>query len=92
VAWNEPELVDLHDRLMDLLEQGARMRDKHTSRFCDGLLDPWPALWNFIETPDVDPSNNRAERALRPSGSPCCCANAAAAPAPTTVTAASNGC
>jgi hypothetical protein len=34
VAWNEPELLDLHDRLMDLLE-----------------------LWNFTETPDVDPTN-----------------------------------
>ena len=65
VAWNEPELVDLHDRLMDLLEQGTRMRDQKTSRFCAGLLDLWPALWNFTETPGVDPTNNRAERALR---------------------------
>ncbi len=65
VAWNEPELVDLHDRLMDLLEQGTRMRDEKTSRFCAGLLDLWPALWNFTETAGVDPTNNRAERALR---------------------------
>ena len=65
VAWNEPGLVDLHDRLMDLLEQGTRMRDEKTSRFCAGLLDLWPALWNFTETPGVDPTNNRAERALR---------------------------
>lgn len=65
VAWHEPELVDLHHRLMDLLEQGARMRDERTSRFCNGLLDLWPALWNFTETPGVDPTNNRAERALR---------------------------
>jgi len=65
VAWNEPELVDLHNRLMDLLEQGTRMRDEKTSRFCAGLLDLWPALWNFTETAGVDPTNNRAERALR---------------------------
>lgn len=65
VAWHEPELLELHHRLMDLLEQGARMRDEKTSRFCRGLLDLWPALWNFTETPDVDPTNNRAERALR---------------------------
>ncbi len=65
VAWHEPELLELHHRLMDLLEQGARMRDKQTSRFCAGLLDLWPALWNFTETPGVDPTNNRAERALR---------------------------
>lgn len=65
VAWHEPEMLDLHHRLMDLLEQGARMRDDKTSRFCKGLLDLWPALWNFTETPGVEPTNNRAERALR---------------------------
>jgi transposase len=65
VAWHEPELLDLHDRLMDLLERGARMRDDKTSRFCGSLLDLWPALWNFTETRGVDPTNNRAERALR---------------------------
>lgn len=65
MAWHEPELLELHHRLMDLLEQGARMRDKQTSRFCGGLLDLWPALWNFTEIAGVDPTNNRAERALR---------------------------
>jgi transposase len=65
VAWHEPELLDLHHRLMDLLEQGSRMRDPKTSRFCCGLLELWPALWNFTQTPGVDPTNNRAERALR---------------------------
>ena len=65
VAWHEGELLDLHHRLMDLLEQGARMRDERTSRFCSALLDLWPALWNFTETPGVEPTNNRAERALR---------------------------
>lgn len=55
VAWNEPELVDVHNRLMDLLEQGTRMRDEKTSRFCAGLLDLWPALRNFTEPPGVDP-------------------------------------
>lgn len=65
VAWHQPELLHLHDRLMDLLEQGARMRDEKTSRFCTGLLDLWPALWNFTEIAGVEPTNNRAERALR---------------------------
>lgn len=65
VAWHDPELLDLHHRLMDLLEQGSRMRDDKTSRFCGGLLDLWPALWNFTEIAGVDPTNNRAERALR---------------------------
>jgi transposase len=25
----------------------------------------WPALWTFAEVPDVEPTNNAAERALR---------------------------
>jgi transposase len=58
-------MLNLHNHLMDLLEQGSRMRDQKTSRFCSGLLDPWPALWNFTEIPGVEPTNNRAERALR---------------------------
>lgn len=29
------------------------------------VLDLWPALWNFTEHPDVDATNNRAERAIR---------------------------
>lgn len=65
VAWHEPELLELHHQLMDLLEQGSRMRDERTGRFCDGLLDLWPALWNFTEIPGVEATNNRAERALR---------------------------
>lgn len=65
VAWDSPELLALHNRLLDLFEQGSRMRDAKTSRFCNGLLKLWPALWNFTENPGVDPSNNRAERALR---------------------------
>lgn len=65
VCWSEPELLAHHDRMMELLEQGSRMRDKRTSRFCEGLLDIWPALWSFTEVHGVEPTNNRSERALR---------------------------
>lgn len=65
VRWDQEPMLALHDRLMDLLEQGSRMRDAKTSRFCGALLDLWPALWNFTEHAGLDPTNNRAERALR---------------------------
>ena len=29
------------------------------------LLKAWPALWTFAKHPDVEPTNNHAERALR---------------------------
>jgi len=63
--WDQGPMLAHHDRLMDLLEQGSRMRDEKTSRFCAALLDLWPALWNFTEHTGLDPTNNRAKRALR---------------------------
>jgi len=31
------------------------------------LLDKWAALWTFARVPGVEPTNNGAERALRPA-------------------------
>jgi len=31
------------------------------------LLALAPALWTFVDVPDVEPTNNAAERALRPA-------------------------
>ena len=38
-----------------------------TVRTCQKLLLVEPALWTFVYTPDVEPTNNAAERALRPA-------------------------
>lgn len=40
--------------------------DKATG-LCRALLKLWPALWTFIIVPGVEPTNNAAERALRPA-------------------------
>jgi transposase len=34
---------------------------------CGNLLDSWPALWTFTHIDGVEPTNNVAERALRPA-------------------------
>jgi transposase len=34
---------------------------------CAGLLDWDPALWAFVRAEGVEPTNNAAERALRPA-------------------------
>jgi len=34
---------------------------------CGNLLDSWPALWTFAYVDGVEPTNNAAERALRPA-------------------------
>ena len=38
-----------------------------TVRTCRQLLKVEPALWTFVYTPGVEPTNNAAERALRPA-------------------------
>jgi len=38
-----------------------------TIRTCQQLLQVEPALWTFVQTSGVEPTNNAAERALRPA-------------------------
>jgi transposase len=65
LAWHDGELRPIHDELMDALEAGERGHTPELATLCGNVLDLWPALWNFTEHPDVDATNNRAERALR---------------------------
>lgn len=68
------------------------MRDERASRFCDVLLVHWPALWSFTEIAGVEPTNIRAERALRFAVLLRLRSGGTAAPAQTTATGSSNGC
>ncbi|MHB8659759.1 MAG: IS66 family transposase, partial [Solirubrobacteraceae bacterium] len=63
--WWKGELQPLHDQLMDALEAGERSHTQELATLCGAILDLWPALWNFTEHPNVDATNNRAERAIR---------------------------
>jgi transposase len=65
LAWHDGDLRLVHDELMDALEAGERGRTHDIATLCANVLDLWPALWNFTEHPDVDATNNRAERAIR---------------------------
>ncbi len=38
---------------------------QHLQGMCRDLLGHWEALWTFVDIPDVSPTNNIAERALR---------------------------
>jgi transposase len=59
------DLAPCRQRLQELLQQGARGRDKQTARFCAGLLERYDALWTFTRVAGVPATNNTAERALR---------------------------
>jgi transposase len=49
-----------------LLERGQRRYDQ-AQGLSDELLALWPALWTFVTVDGVEPTNNAAERALRPA-------------------------
>ena len=53
--------------LRDLLQSGAAAGCAKTAGFCANLLAWEPALWAFVRAEGVEPTNNAAERALRPA-------------------------
>ncbi len=53
--------------LRDLLQSGAALPCAKTAAFCANLLELEPALWTFVRIEGVEPTNNAAERALRPA-------------------------
>lgn len=65
LQWWAGELAPLHDQLMDALEAGERSHTHDLATLCGAILDLWPALWSFTEHPNVEATNNRAERAIR---------------------------
>jgi len=58
-----PVMIDLYAAL----EAGLACPVKKAATFCGHLLDLYPALWTFARVPDVEPTNNHAERMLRPA-------------------------
>ena len=55
------------DALATLLHAGQDNPDPQAAGLCRALLRLWPALWTFAEVAGVEPTNNAAERALRPA-------------------------
>jgi transposase len=53
--------------LRDLLRGGAAGGCAKTAAVCANLLAVEPALWTFVRVAGVEPTNNAAERALRPA-------------------------
>jgi transposase len=67
ITWAEMqwELVPVRTRLGRLLRLGASCGDPKAEALCRNLLKLWPALLTFAMVPGAEPTNNRAERALR---------------------------
>jgi len=61
------EMTPIQAELRELLGHAGEQSKRHRLHrgFANNLLKIWPALWTFITTPGVTPTNNAAERALR---------------------------
>jgi transposase len=54
-------------RIFDLLEEGTACGHRRTEGTCIEILALEPALWTFIHREGIEPTNNAAERAIRPA-------------------------
>lgn len=62
----EQAFEPLQRRVRAALETGAAQAQcTRTANTCANLLALWPALWSFVTHPNVEPTNNAAEQALR---------------------------
>ncbi len=64
-AQMDEQMASAMLELMAVLESGARSRDAKLARFCNRVLSVYPALWTFVVTAGVEPTNNHAERVQR---------------------------
>lgn len=53
-------------RIEELLHQATRSHNRELARSCGRMLKVFPAFWTFLRVPGMEPTNNAAERALRP--------------------------
>jgi transposase len=60
--WMKP----VRERVEWLLERGMALRVRGFSGTCADILKHRAALWAFVDRPDVEPTNNLAERDIRP--------------------------
>lgn len=56
----------LRRRVKALLEEGTECGEPKTQETCRRILKLEPALWTFVRVEGVEPTNNAAERAVRP--------------------------
>ena len=66
-AGLQTALLPVQDGFERLLDDGIAGADAKAAGLCRALDRLWPALWTFADEYGVEPTNNTAERALRPA-------------------------
>lgn len=69
---NRDELIrqckPIRQRIGELLEQGSYTDPfLRVARFCRNLLENFTSLWTFLYVENIEPTNNHAERCIRPA-------------------------
>jgi transposase len=64
-ALLQKRLSPVARRLRQVLDAGCDCADSKAANFCANLIALEPALWRFVVTEGVEPTNNHAERVLR---------------------------
>jgi transposase len=60
-------VMPVRKKMNKLLKRGIRSPARRAARFCRELLRLEPALWTFARVKGIEPTNNHAERMLRPA-------------------------
>ena len=60
-------IAPIQREMRELLRQGQNLPHTQACAFSRELVKLWPALWTFVDIEGVEPTNNAAERALRPA-------------------------
>jgi transposase len=63
--WFRREMAPIRRRIEALLAEGEVCGHSKTEETCKRILKLKKALWTFVDRPDVEPTNNLAERILR---------------------------
>jgi transposase len=66
-AGLQAKVEPLRKATRELLKKGVALGVRKTSGLCRGLLKREAALWNWATVPGLEPTNNLAERVLRPA-------------------------
>jgi transposase len=65
--WLRREVERLRGEVKALLVRGAACACAETAGTCAKMLEVEEAFWTFVSVPGLEPTNNAAERALRPA-------------------------
>jgi transposase len=57
----------IRQAIEELLRKGTRCGEAKTEGMCEMILKVAPALWTFVRVEGIEPTNNAAERAIRPA-------------------------